>query len=280
MAKARAIVEHIPVSQPNHRPAEAGRNLPFVADPRTENTPDNSLDPSAVANIQLDHSASRFGGAASGPPSPFAHLAVGKSRHLSKRADLLREGDTVDHLYVLTQGWACRYKSASDGARQIIGFLIPGDLCNPEHLYGGSSSYAVAGITKINVAMYAFDKVQMEMARCPAISRALWSEAASLSNRERNWLLTIGRRDAIICVAHLLCELSERLGRVGLVDEGSFLFPVTQYDIAAATGISAVHANRTMALLRQRGLITTKRHNLTIVDVARLQQICLFEPLR
>lgn len=216
-----------------------------------------------------------------GPDHPLQRalddLLQGKLRIIAKRGDLLREGDWIEHLYIVVDGWGCRYKSTSDGVRQIIGFLIPGDICNPEHIHDVRSSYAVGAITQLTVAACRLDAVESVIQREGRIARLIWSDVAKMSDRERIWLLNIGQRDAMISVSHLLCELIERLDCVGMLHDGACLFPITQHDIAAATGLSDVHINRTLGELRRRGFISFKGRALAVTDRARLEDYCLFE---
>ena len=65
---------------------------------------------------------------------------------------------------------------------------------------------------------------------------------------------------------------------MGLVENNSFQLPFTQQDIANATGISVVHVNRTLQLLRSRGLITWEARTIELVDFEQLKRIADFSP--
>src|SRR5215211_6204911 len=52
------------------------------------------------------------------------------TENLPRGRDLIRQGERPDHLFLLLDGWAYRYKVLEDGRRQILGYLIPGDLCD------------------------------------------------------------------------------------------------------------------------------------------------------
>ena len=56
--------------------------------------------------------------------------ATDPPRKVRANRDLIREGDKPSSLFVILEGWACRYKVLPDGSRQIIAFLIPGDFCD------------------------------------------------------------------------------------------------------------------------------------------------------
>ncbi len=65
---------------------------------------------------------------------------------------------------------------------------------------------------------------------------------------------------------------------MGLTQNGSCDFPLTQTDIADATGLTAVHVNRTLQELRRDDLIVIERRQLTIPDIHRLMDAAMFNP--
>jgi CRP-like cAMP-binding protein len=65
---------------------------------------------------------------------------------------------------------------------------------------------------------------------------------------------------------------------IGLVREDRLDLPLTQDQIADATGLTAVHTNRTLQRLRADGLIGLGRRMLTVLDVPGLQRVAGFEP--
>ncbi|MBY2929153.1 winged helix-turn-helix domain-containing protein [Sphingomonadales bacterium 56] len=84
----------------------------------------------------------------------------------------------------------------------------------------------------------------------------------------RQWLVNVGRKEAYAAVAHLLCELHQRLQIVGLAEGDSFELPLTQQDLADATGITNVHINRVLRRLLENGLVEQKRGMLRIQELA------------
>jgi DNA-binding Lrp family transcriptional regulator len=66
---------------------------------------------------------------------------------------------------------------------------------------------------------------------------------------------------------------------VGMVQAGSpVVFPVTQSDVADATGLSLVHVNKRLQTLRERGLIGRNPQYLEILDWEGLRQLAGFDP--
>jgi CRP-like cAMP-binding protein len=107
-----------------------------------------------------------------------------------------------------------------------------------------------------------------------ALLRLLLADASCL----RNWIVNLGSRDALTRVAHLLCEITTRLRAVGLAKDFRIPSPFTQSDLAAACGISAVHANRVIQELRRSSLLQWQSKTITITDWSDLVRLAGFDP--
>jgi CRP-like cAMP-binding protein len=59
-------------------------------------------------------------------------------------------------------------------------------------------------------------------------------------------VVNIGRRDSRSRIAHLLCEFAYRLNAQDLSTYGNYELPITQEQLADATGLTAVHVNRVL----------------------------------
>jgi CRP-like cAMP-binding protein len=94
----------------------------------------------------------------------------------------------------------------------------------------------------------------------------------------REWMVGLGRREALPRIAHLLCELLIRLKAVGLAEDHAFELPLTQAELGDALGLSTVHVNRVLKELRGRGLVATKGKRLIIEDWEGLKEAGEFDP--
>ena len=94
----------------------------------------------------------------------------------------------------------------------------------------------------------------------------------------REWITNVGTREAPGRIAHLLCEIFLTLQAVGLTKGNSFDFPITQSEIADATGLSTVHVNRSVQKLRAEGLIVLEKGRCTITDWEGLNETAMFDP--
>src|SRR6185369_17655449 len=92
----------------------------------------------------------------------------------------------------------------------------------------------------------------------------------------REWVVNVGRRDARSRVAHLLCEFERRLEVAGLAAEYDYELPMTQEQLADATGLTAVHINRVLMTLSHDGLIERHKRHIRIPEWEALRRVAGF----
>lgn len=192
--------------------------------------------------------------------------------------DLIIEGDTVDSVRILLSGWLYRYKTLEDGRRQIVNFVLPGESCDAFLFYLSRMDHSIATLTAVTYADIKRARFEKLIASDRLLAEAFWCETLLGNAIQREWAINLGRRVALERVAHLFCEIFERLRPVGLIEGNSCNLPVTQMDLADATGLSVVHLNRTLQELRASGLIVLRERILTINDLDALKEAALFSP--
>ncbi len=192
--------------------------------------------------------------------------------------DLITEGDPVDCVRVLLSGWLYRYKTLEDGRRQIVNFVLPGETCDAFVFLLPRMDHSIGALTPVTFAEIKRGRFEKLIASDHSLAEAFWCETLLNSAIQREWAINLGRRVALERVAHLFCEIFERLRPVGLVDGNSCNLPVTQMDLADATGLSVVHLNRTLQELRATGLIVLRERTLTIPDLEALKTAALYSP--
>jgi CRP-like cAMP-binding protein len=192
--------------------------------------------------------------------------------------DLISEGDRPDRVRIVLSGWLSRYKTLEDGRRQIVNFILPGDTCDPYGYLLSHMDHSIGTLTPVVYSEIERDRFEELVASDRTLAEALWCEALANNAIQREWAVNIGRRVALERVAHMLCEIFERLRPVGLLDGKSCAFPITQMDLADATGLSVVHLNRTLQELRAANLIVLRERTLTINDFDALKDAGLFNP--
>ena len=178
--------------------------------------------------------------------------------------DLVHQGQAGQSAYILAAGWVCSYKLLSDGSRQIVDFQIPGDFLGLRSVLLHTSDHSIESITEIEVSeIFALDLVQ-SFSKMPRLGMAVLWAASRDEAMVVEHLVGIGRRDAVGRMAHFLLELASRLALVGLGGVKGYDCPLTQYLLADALGLSAVHVNRVLRQLREEGLVTFRDGHVTI----------------
>jgi len=193
------------------------------------------------------------------------------------KADFLRQGDRMSGLHILTKGWAYRLLMLPDGRRQIAGFLIPGDICMTEvpDVRLDFSLSSLTDSTYLHLSNQTLDRLR---AAYPAVGEGLAIHNHVASAILRNWVLNLGQRNAFERIGHLFCEMLIRLRCIGMAENDGYHFPVTQIELAEATGLTPVHVNRTIQDMRARGLVSLQNRELKILDFARLANLVMFDP--
>ena len=191
----------------------------------------------------------------------------------ARDAYLAREGEPTSICTILLHGLAFRQKLVSDGARQIISFHIPGEFLDIQNCLLSVADHNVQALTRCTVVMVSKDALIQLMDARVNIRRAIWQDSLIDASVFREWVVNVGRRDARERIAHLLCELAARLNSAGISDGSMYDFPLTQEQIADATGLTAVHTNRTLQALRKEGLIGLSQSRLTILNWDALSAI-------
>jgi CRP-like cAMP-binding protein len=197
-------------------------------------------------------------------------------RFVEPRRDLVSEGDRPRFVHLVLDGWGSRYKSLPDGKRQIVGLFVPGDFCDVNVYILRHMDHSIGAITRLKVAMITPEEMSALTEGRPRVTQALWWHELVTTAIQREWTVNLGQRSAYERLGHLLVELYLRLKTVGRAQDGRCDFPLTQNDLADATGLTAVHVNRTLQELRRDGLIELERKQLHILDLERLRDVSMF----
>jgi CRP-like cAMP-binding protein len=200
-----------------------------------------------------------------------------RRRNFEVDLDMIHQGQTDQRAYVLASGWAFSYKILREGTRQIVNFNIPGDFLGLRSVLFRASDHNVQPITPVQASEIRQSDLLNAFAVTPRLATAvLWAvsrDEAMLVER----LIDLGRRSSTERMAHFLLELGARLKLVGMADRTGFACPLSQYLLADALGLSAVHVNRVLRELREEGLLTFQKGRVVFDDYDALIEFACFE---
>lgn len=191
---------------------------------------------------------------------------------------IVREKQPLTQCTLLLEGFVQRFKDTPEGRRQILAIHVPGDFVDLHSYPLKRLEHSVSAMTAVKVVTFPHPAVRALTARSPALTELLWRSTLIDAAISREWTVSIGARSAAVRLAHLLCELAVRLERIGMTRGDSFDLPLTQIDLADATGLTAVHANRMLRQLREQGLVRFHQGVVTILDRAALRRFAQFDP--
>ena len=194
-------------------------------------------------------------------------------RHLRPHSQIGRIGDPAPSAFVIREGWAFAYTLSADGDRQVLGFLVPGDIVRVSDLFRTSAVCGIETITDAIVTEITPASVRRASQQWPELYEFFLRLQSESHSRRVAHLVDVARRDSHARVAHLLCTLEQRLMSVGRAGPNGYPFPVNQYLIADALGMTAIHVNRVLRALRHQEIATVHNKRVVIHDRARLMAI-------
>lgn len=203
---------------------------------------------------------------------------VGPPFQIPRRTVVVRRGEPVTRSTFLVDGFMCRYIDDAEGARQFVSLETAGDFVDQHGYPLGYLDHGIATLSDCRVVTASHDDLTRLVETYPHLGRMLWFSTLTDAAMHREWIFRVGRLSADARVAHLFCETHARLAAVGRVADSTFDWPLTQQDLAEATGLTPVHVNRMLRTLRESGALVVRDRKAHILDLAMLGRIAQFDP--
>ena len=197
--------------------------------------------------------------------------------NVDARTTLIEEGTHSVHLFTVLSGWSFRFKTLEDGRRQILNYVLPGDLIGLQGALMREMQHSVETLTPATLCVFQRDRLHELYAEYPSLAFDVTWLAAREEMLLDEHLLSIGRRTALERTAYLLAYLGKRAVSVGLSTADDITLPLTQQHIADTLGLSLVHTNKTLRKLGDRGLVLWRDRVCHVRDIDKLAQIAGWE---
>lgn len=204
--------------------------------------------------------------------------SVSETRRLPRRKTIIRQGERVEMSTLLLEGVMLRYMDDREGHRQVVAIHVAGDFVDLHGYPLGWLDHDVATASACRVALIPHRTLETILHDEPHLARLLWFSTLLDAAMHREWIFRIGRLGAAGRLAHLFCEMFVRLAAVGLTTGQSYRLALTQIDLGEACGLTSIHVNRTLRVLREDGLVTFDKGVVTILNWDGLRRVAEFDP--
>jgi CRP-like cAMP-binding protein len=201
----------------------------------------------------------------------------GQIKKVAAHSDFVRMGQQVDHSCLVVDGIVGRFGQHTNGSRQITCLYISGDMADLPSVVSPKSAWGLSALTPTTILRVPHADLRRLAAAHPGIAEAFWRDCVADGSIFSEWVVNVGRRDALSRLAHVFCEMGIRSERAGQGSRKSYPLPITQPDLADATGLTSVHVNRMMKELRTQSVLDLRLGTVTVHDWEQLATIGDFD---
>ena len=194
-----------------------------------------------------------------------------------KNAELYEQGEPYRRSGFLVSGWAIKHKLLTDGRRQVIDVVLPGAIIGLHANVFEDSDHSMMALNDLAVAWFEPQEITRLFRDFPLVGMAIAWQAARGESVLMERIASLGRRSAHERMAHIFLEIRRRLRIRGLDKGNELVFPINQGILADLLGLSVVHVNRTLRVMRQSGEIDLSKHTLTLKSMERLVHTAGFD---
>lgn len=206
---------------------------------------------------------------------PTAALLQPTKHSVPARRIICRERDFYDFVPIICHGWAAASATLADGRKQILSFLLPGDIVSTTLLFEPSTHCVVEAITDVEYRTFLRDEIKHQIFKDPALVQTLaksWIEEKLAADQ---LVIDLGRRTAHERIARLIESLRQRLEVRGMTRGMTMEFPLRQHHIADATGLTPVHVSKVLSEFRRAELIEIGDRSITILNPVQFNRLTL-----
>ena len=201
-------------------------------------------------------------------------ISVSSSTHtIPARRTIVHPKESAQFVLIICNGWAARSIAAPSGHKQIVSFLLPGDLISALSPFKSSPGYYVEAITEVTYRRF----------KQSDFRAALFESRPLLDRLSQAWIdervqadqlaLNLGEKGAEKRIAWLISSLAKRLANRGMASGETINFPLRQKHIAGAMGLTPAHVSKVLGLFQRASIIDISDRSLRIINKENLHQI-------
>ncbi len=196
-----------------------------------------------------------------------------KKSNFAARRTIFHPNTTLEGVPVICEGWAISIMKLSNGRRQILSFMVPGELVTCRLLFERKLHLSIDAITRGSIRTFDLTQLRAAMTMSPPIFDTFLSAYNEERNRADQLIADLGRRTATGRIARLMLDIWSRMEKAGKVADGAIEFPLRQTHIADATGLTTVYVSKVINAFRNGNLVEYSERSLKILDIDKLRQL-------
>ncbi len=186
---------------------------------------------------------------------------------------VLAPNQPLPDVYVLCSGWGIRFLQLANGRRQIVSFLLPGDLFSASTVFEERFHFSVKALTAIQVSAMKRKEVQSRAAANPAVVMAVADYCCAEMEAADGMMAALGHYSAEERIAYLFLHLMKRISTLSVIRDHRYPLPLRQQHIAEAVGLTPVHVSRVLGAFRERGTAELSNGVLQVFNLQELQRL-------
>ncbi len=196
-----------------------------------------------------------------------------KKSNFAARRTIFHQNETLDGVPVICDGWATSIMKLSNGRRQILSFIVPGELVTCRLLFDRKLHLSIDAITRGTYRTFDLAQLRAAMTMVPPIFDKLLSAYNDERNRADQLIADLGRRTATGRIARLMLDIWSRMEKADMIEDGAIEFPLRQTHIADATGLTTVYVSKVINAFRNGSLVEYSERSLKILNIDKLRQL-------
>lgn len=190
---------------------------------------------------------------------------------------IVSAGDRYDNIYLIEEGWVVRSRFLPGGGRQIVNVALPGDFLCFNSMMFATSEFDLITRTPCSLFRIKMPDIERLMNDHKGLAAALmWANAQEESLLAER-VVSLGRRDALERLAHVICEIASRLEMIERHSGEVLTIPLIQEDFADILGLSSIHVTRTFRKLSELGAVDYRSGRLRLKRMDILRRVAGFD---
>ncbi|CAG0911182.1 unnamed protein product, partial [Cyprideis torosa] len=179
-------------------------------------------------------------------------------------------GDAHQALYAVRSGSFKTVMTTADGAEQITGFYLPGEILGLDGLGDGKHRCSAIALETASLCALNTEDFDEVWSQLPALRNQLLRLIGEEITHDHDKLLALGQLKGEERIATFLLSLGNRLHKRGF-SSTQFNLPMTRHDLANYLGLAVETLSRMLSHMQEEGIISVKRRSVEILDDARIR---------